>query len=278
MANIQHVEILEKGVEVWNEWRKNFKGRPDLNYADIKIVNLEDVNLSRSQMEGINLKNKRLSRANFRNSYLVSANLEDSDLIAADFTGSNLSFACFEKAKLQLSNFKDAMVTGIKYDRSAKYKGIRVNNCYGSQWFKRFAQDQDFLEEFKEVHKIIYFIWGITSDCGRSILRWTICSIIIAMFFGSIYANYTIPEYLSWLPIPIKETLYKIAPIITIKNNQTLFTPYYFSVVTFSTLGFGDISPQNLSGEIFVTAEVIIGYIMLGGLISIFAQKVARRA
>jgi hypothetical protein len=56
-------------------------------------------------------------------------------------------------------------------------------------------------------------------------------------------------------------------------RNATDFTFYYYSVVTFTTLGFGDVVPKDLWAEIAVTAEVITGYIMLGGLISIFATK-----
>ena len=52
----------------------------------------------------------------------------------------------------------------------------------------------------------------------------------------------------------------------------------YYSVVTFTTLGFGDIVPQTQEAAWWVMAEVIIGYIRLGGLISILATKLARRS
>lgn len=53
----------------------------------------------------------------------------------------------------------------------------------------------------------------------------------------------------------------------------------YYSVVTFTTLGFGDIVPiGHFWARFFVVLEVILGYIMLGGLISIFANKLARRS
>ena len=60
------------------------------------------------------------------------------------------------------------------------------------------------------------------------------------------------------------------------------FTMLYYSVVTFTTLGFGwiwrDITPQTTGATIVVMIEVIIiGYVMFGGLISIFATKIARR-
>jgi hypothetical protein len=48
-------------------------------------------------------------------------------------------------------------------------------------------------------------------------------------------------------------------------------------VVTFTTLGFGDIIPVTTKASWWVMAEVVTGYVMLGGLISILANKLARR-
>jgi hypothetical protein len=58
------------------------------------------------------------------------------------------------------------------------------------------------------------------------------------------------------------------------------FAPFYYSFVTMTTLGFGDITPKvdQWFLQIVVTIEVVLGYIMLGGLISIFSNKLARRA
>ncbi len=55
-------------------------------------------------------------------------------------------------------------------------------------------------------------------------------------------------------------------------------TMIYYSVVTFTTLGFGDLTPATTTAAWWVMAEVILGYIMLGGLISILANKLARRS
>jgi hypothetical protein len=59
---------------------------------------------------------------------------------------------------------------------------------------------------------------------------------------------------------------------------NSAWTPFYYSFVTFTTLGFGDVTPGNLGGEIIVTVEVVLGYITLGILVSILANKVARRS
>ena len=56
------------------------------------------------------------------------------------------------------------------------------------------------------------------------------------------------------------------------------FTPFYYSIVTYTTLGFGDVTPGHWLGEVIVTLEVIAGYLTLGLLVSILANTVARRA
>ena len=59
---------------------------------------------------------------------------------------------------------------------------------------------------------------------------------------------------------------------------NTWFTPYYFSIVSYTTLGFGDVRPATLAGEIIVSSEVILGYTTLGLLLSVLAQSIARRS
>jgi len=59
---------------------------------------------------------------------------------------------------------------------------------------------------------------------------------------------------------------------------RTILSPLYFSVVTFTTLGFGDVVPMSIGAQIATISEVIIGYLMLGGLLSILSNKIARRA
>ena len=49
-------------------------------------------------------------------------------------------------------------------------------------------------------------------------------------------------------------------------------------MVTFTTLGFGDVLPNTTGAEALVMSEVILGYLSLGGLMSILSDKMARRA
>ena len=58
----------------------------------------------------------------------------------------------------------------------------------------------------------------------------------------------------------------------------TFLSSFYYSVVTLTTLGYGDVLPASPAAQIVAMVEVALGYVMLGGLLSIFSNKMARRA
>src|SRR4030067_123721 len=243
MANQAHLDKLKEGVESWNMWRElNINIRPNLQHEDFSKANLKKVNL--------------------KGAYLEETIFQGADLKDADFEGAVLYSANLIRADLRNANFEETKVTDIKYNRWSRYNGIRVSTCYGSPRFKRFAQDQDYLEEFRKSkwRFPIYLIWLVFADCGRSILLWTLWSLAIAIFFAYQYLN-------------MGQEVFQV-------NNLPwgLNAMIYYSLVTFTTLGLGDITPKTIEATRWVMAEVIIGYIMLGGLISIFANKLSRRA
>ena len=148
-------------------------------------------------------------------------------------------------------------------------------------YLKRYIDDEQWIASSRQrgwVQKFWFFIWELMSHCGRNIWLWAFWSLLLAVAFGAIYADYAVP---SWVPDRLDHLLVAIDPDVLISPTSrapTAFTPFYFSIVTFTTLGFGDVTPLNLAGEIWLALEVVAGYIMLGGLISIFANKLARRA
>jgi len=150
-----------------------------------------------------------------------------------------------------------------------KWRGAVVENIgVCSPLDLRYIKDQSYLEEMTEGartwwKKFWMFLWGISSGYGDNIWLWILWSVILAFSFGAAYS-------LGGTEIV------KLGE--EAGRSPNWYTPFYFSIVTFTTLGFGDVTPTTLAGEILVTAEVILGYVMLGGLISIFANKLARRA
>ncbi|HWY12138.1 MAG TPA: ion channel [Bacteroidia bacterium] len=62
-----------------------------------------------------------------------------------------------------------------------------------------------------------------------------------------------------------------IKPLIIL---QTFIKSFYYSTVTFMTLGYGDIYPLAWEGQIIVIFEVMLGYIVLGLFVYLISRKV----
>ncbi len=130
-----------------------------------------------------------------------------------------------------------------------------------SPLFKRYISDEQFLDAVRKTHPTWHWVWGVTSDCGRNWMLWAAWSQMIAMLFAFFYLSFP--------------SMIEISSSLSAGN---FFTYFYFSLVTFTTLGFGDIHAANTAGAIVVSIQVIIGYVFLGGLVAMLADKLARRA
>jgi hypothetical protein len=111
MANPEHLQILEQGVEAWNAWRaQNGSMRPDLSGATLIGADLSRANLYRAILFHAHLFQANLLRAD-----LSGANLGGADLLQADLTGANLSGASFGGANLTMANFTGANLSGASF-------------------------------------------------------------------------------------------------------------------------------------------------------------------
>jgi len=108
MANPEHPEILNRGVEAWNKWRLDHQDvYPDLSDANLSYANLSDANLSYANLSYASLDNANLSDANLNSANLSGANLRDAALYNA-----NLCDAVFYNANLSGTILYDANLSG----------------------------------------------------------------------------------------------------------------------------------------------------------------------
>jgi uncharacterized protein YjbI with pentapeptide repeats len=209
----------------------------NLSGAKLGSANLSGANLSRAYLsgavlEGANLRGADLGGATLIGAKFMRANLSLADLSRANLSGADLDTADLNGANLDGSNFglanlSNAQLTGVHWQlRTMRgcYLGIRgLDSCFGNAVFKRAAADQDFLDTLEAHVKgtrrmALFHVWGWI-DYGRSLLRVAAISFGLAAVYGAIYRIF--PQILDFRD-----------------SANTWFTPYYFSIVTYTTLGF----------------------------------------
>jgi uncharacterized protein YjbI with pentapeptide repeats len=139
MANQEHLDILNQGVEVWNQWRQEHTDvEPDLSEADLSDanlsgadlhaanlifathsgVNLSGTNLSRADLYGAALGDADLSGTNLHRAFLSDAELREANLSRADLSRAYLGDADLSEANLSLTNFSFANLSFADLSRA----------------------------------------------------------------------------------------------------------------------------------------------------------------
>lgn len=165
--------------------------------------------------------------------------------------------AHLEKARFHHSSLEKCDLSSIEYSDITKQKIlIDTYTSNTNRVFAREAADYNYLEELKlkKGKKLWFKAWKVTSDYGRSILRWTYWCSGLIILFAFLFFLFSKPSISFWSAL-------------------------YSSISLFTTLGLGDLSGKSIGViRILTIIEVIFGYFMLGVLISIFSEKIARRS
>jgi hypothetical protein len=276
----------------------------DVGYAHLEGANLTGAHLKRAKLEGTHLEGAQLTRARLGKAELIGSHLEKANITHANLVGANLLGAHLEMAKLQDAYLEDADVrfahleateltrTNLKgadfrasivdgstlfwqcsIDSETDFRGVGLDSCridektkYLLQYNRRRMNCEDW---YKEHPRLAWpakaFFW--ISDYGRSTGRIIFTFFGLALIFANIYyhwarlappgivSNLLIDE--NGLAIP-----WWLVPLRTL----------YFSIVTMTTLGFGDMyaKGQSFFGHLLLMLQVLLGYVLLGALVTRF--------
>jgi len=248
----------------WNEWRK---GNPD------EEIWLQGAHLIRAHLAGAHLWGAHLDGAALSGGYLRGADLTTSHLRRAIFYEASLEGADLRGAQLEGADFRFAIVDGrtlfsdSSVDRETDFTGVALGQCRIGPRLKRRLEHSlvynDRRGRWDEWYKagpkpvrvlkrvlVGGFWWA--SDYGFSIKRLAKVFFALSVFFAIIY-----------LLVPGCVVLDHAGDR---GNLRGLVHALYFSIVTMTTLGFGDIAanPDSWLGQALLTVQVIIGYIILG--------------
>jgi len=243
-ANLQDANLVGaqlRGIILWgvNLQGVNFLGAK-LQGAQLNVAKLQNANLSRAQLQGVDLTGAKIQGADFSHAIVDGGTLIWEPEVNRYRKGK--SFTDFSGVGLDEVRIDPATKQLLEYN-------IRRKNWGG--WYKEGPW-------WKRILKSL-FVWPfwLISDYGLKTWRIIITFLVLAFLFALIY----------WL-----------CPSCVMVNNivgdiRGFWHALYFSVVTMTTLGFGDIAanPDSWGGQTLLMIQVILGYVLLGALVTRFA-------
>jgi len=280
----------------------------NLKYARCGLGILTEISLRGAHLEGVDLQHIRGRRAGLQGAHLEGAHLRKADLRRADLSGAHLRGANLQEAHLEKADLSDADLRGADFrkaivDGGTLIWGCKVNKWKREKWYTDFAgvglnsarvqpgikqllqynirrsnweKKYKWPNEWKEwsaaqrmlkavpvalgwlgKNILVRWFWWV-SDYGHSTRR------ILAWFFGLAGLFALFYCYCPSLLQGLNEPNVQEHPILRAVR------ALYFSIVTMTTLGFGDIhaNPASWLGHVLLMIQVLLGYVMLAALVT----------
>lgn len=236
--------------------------------ADLQGVSIWNANLQGAILNLGNLQGAKLIVANLRGAILEGANLQGADIFDTDLRGADFSMAIVDGQTNIWTEYidKDTDFSGIGLDSARLKPGLKQTLQYNirrkqwEEWYKKGNWPVRFLKRL-----VIQSFWRV-SDYGRSTGRIISIFFLTAFIFAGIY-------YLCGLvksPGIIENLFVVESGKVNVPRYIVPLRAIYFSIVTMTTLGFGDIyaDPKSIAGHLCLIAQVILGYAFLAALVT----------
>jgi uncharacterized protein YjbI with pentapeptide repeats len=264
----------------------------DLSQADFKNTNFSYSNLSGANLIGCNLEGCDLTSVNLEYSDLTRASLRKvrlwhADLSSANITEADLTESDLWKCRMYMVRLWHTELKGIKSLSKQNFTGkiygflasekidergllsaeesyralkqyfIENGRYREASWasFKEKTMEKLHLRKNKNPAYIPMALMGLLSGYGEKPNRVIFSSAAIILIYAIVY------HYLS--------------AVLTI---QSLWDYVYYSIVTFTTLGYGDLVPKaNVGYRLLAGSEAFIGAFMIGLFVFTLSRKYSAR-
>lgn len=260
----------------------------NFSYSDVSGANLIGCNLEGCDLTSVNFENSDLTRASLRKARLWHADLSSANITEADITEADLWKCQMYMTRLWHTELKGVksltkqnfskkiygFLTCEKIDergvlsaeesyRTLKQYFIENGRYREASWasFKEKTMEKLWLRKNKNLAYIPMALMGFLSGYGEKPNRVIFSSATIIFIYSVIY------YYLNAVA-----TSYS-----SIRNN--FFWDYiYYSMVTFTTLGYGDLVPKaNIGYRLLAGSEAFIGAFMIGLFVFTLSRKYSAR-
>ncbi|MAC45790.1 MAG: potassium transporter Kef [Oceanospirillum sp.] len=266
--------------------------------VSLRRTDLSDINLvNHGCKQGYDLSYSDFYRANMQKAHLFNANLQHASLMKADLRGANLHCANLEDANLLGTRLEDARLDNIQWGHYV----LQEKMAHAS---KDLADRQDYLEQAEEVYRNLRRVLeheGLFEQAGYFFRREMVMRRLQMPYYSmSRFVSRTVDLFCGYGERPLRIIFFSVFLILAfavayflngvndggnlvkfssdlpvLQNIENFLNALYFSVVTFTTLGFGDITPNGWS-RLFAGGEAFIGSFTLALFVVVFVKKMTR--
>ena len=266
----------------------------------------DNVSFKGSSFDGTDLRGTRFERTDIRGADFSAANLENVTFANADLRG-----ATFERARIDQVVFSDVRIDGttefgsrLVYDR--ELADIDDGETYTAtaqaairsyreiqRLFERNglnAIERQFYLRENDVRRRLAWHTGdyfnaVTSEgsrfvTGYGVSPWRVLGCCLLLILGSALLYPITGGINETVPLPKGETTTHTWRIVDPQEpflphaTLVLFKSLYFSVITFSTLGYGDIRPVGSVARAIAGAESFLGSLLLALLVFVLTRRI----
>ena len=272
---------------------------------------LRGINLSKAQLQGIDLVNHHkkvgydLSYADFyhtnlNNAHMFNINLTHASIMKADLRDANLNCA----------NLEDTNMLGVKW-KGSKFENVKIGKKIKQEKLAKHEQSQgnqkasiDYLEQAEEIYRDLrkhaeqegiftlsgYFIQKELTMRRLQLPKYSVKRMISKMvdvFCGygeaplriiglSMAIIFVCAILYAFTGLSYQNTVQAVNAEQALEHNLSLFaSSLYYSVVTFTTLGYGDFTPVGISRAI-AAIEAFTGSFTIALFVVVFVKKMTR--
>ena len=256
-----------------------------MNHGGREGYHLNDCDFYRADLEHahcfmLDLSGSSLMKANLRHANLHRANLE----------GCNLLGTIFENARIEKVNWGDKVRQEIQGEQAEKdgdheealnyyqqaeevYRNLRktaeVQGLFetAGRFFKKEMLMRRKQMPKRSFTRFVSLAVDMFCGYGEDPLRVVIFSCLVIVAFALIYSLTGLSFSGESLALNSEMSLWA--------NFKIFMTSLYFSIVTFTTLGYGDLAPMGYA-RAFAAVEAFIGSFTLALFVVVFVKKMTR--
>jgi hypothetical protein len=279
--------------------------------AIVNDAYLIEAHMNGAKLNSADMNGAKLNSAHLNGAKLIGARLNGAILNSAHLNGAIFEHAIVDgKTLIWDCTFDEGTnFAGVGLDSARinpRLKESLKNNIRKKQWGKWYSEADCWQKKISN-YLIVKPFWWI-SDYGSSTKKIIKCFFVLALIFATFYWALGVTGYYlcSYKLCPIDNFFFcSVGPVesvdgysvnpgaidnlfvipgvklkkdidtegISIFNPIFIIRSAYFSIVTMTTLGFGDMHAKSGSwlGHILLIFQVVMGYVLLGALVTRFA-------